>query len=287
MFKLMGNKRLLIVMLLFIMIIALMGLTYGQREKLTWPEKLIKDSVSWVQGLIYKPARAVAGLFDEIQSLHTIYEENKVLKSTLSHYAMDTARLNDLKSQNVRLKEMLEFTERQKQSNNYKFRVAEVIAVSPDAYNSTKAINLGAKDGIKPNMAVMSVDGLVGRITTVSEFYSNIQVLEDINETENTSKAISATVLGKEDSSFGIIVSYDRVEGMLAMTKILKTDKIAVGDTVITSGLGQIFPRGIAVGKVVSIKEDEFGITQKAMVKPLASFGHLREVFVVEVPEPK
>ncbi len=179
---------------------------------MTWPEKLVKDTVSWMQGMIYKPARSIAGFFEEMYSLRTIYEENRVLKSTLSHYAMDTARLNDLKSQNVRLKDMLGFTDRQKQSNNYKFRVAEVIASSPDAYNSTKAINLGEKDGIKPNMAVMSVDGLVGRVTNVYPFYSNVQLLDDINDSENTTKAISATVQGKEDQSFGVIVNFSKEE---------------------------------------------------------------------------
>ncbi len=66
------------------------------------------------------------------------------------------------------------------------------------------------------------------------------------------------------------------------MTKI---QGVQVNDVVITSGLGQVFPRGIVIGKVVAIKEDDFAITPKAMIKPMASFQHLREVFVVEVPE--
>lgn len=283
--KLLGNKRLLILMLGLICFIALMGLTLGKRERLTWPEKFITDTVSWTQGLFYKPAGYVAGFFEDMGQLRTIFEENKVLKQTLTKYARDTTRLNDLEQQNKRLQEALGFTERQKQSNNYTFRIAEVVAVNPDLLNNTVRINLGEKDGVKPNMAVMSVEGLVGRVVQVSSFYSNVQLLKGIDDTANESKAIAVTVKGRENESFGIIESYDREKQTLLMTKIDPNDKLAVGDVVITSGLGQIFPRGIEVGKVISREPGTFGISHVAVIQPFAAFDHLREVFVVMVPE--
>jgi len=283
--RLLGNKRLLILLLGLICFIALMGLTLGQRARLSWPEKFVKDTISWTQGLFYKPAGYIAGFFEDMSRLRTIYEENKVLKMTLSQYAKDTMKLNDLELQNKRLKEALGFTERQKQANNYKFRIAEVVASSPDYHNKTITINLGEKDGIRPNLAVMSVDGLVGRIVQVSAFYSNVQLLTGIDDTANDSKAISVTVKGKENESFGVIESFDAESGMLAVTKIEQKEQFEVGDVVITSGLGEVFPTGIEIGKVVSKDEGKFGITYKAMVQPFASFAHLREVFVVEVPE--
>ncbi|MFH5182234.1 rod shape-determining protein MreC [Paenibacillus sp. TAB 01] len=283
--KLLGNKRLRILMLGLICFIALMGLTLGKRERLTWPEKFITDTVSWTQGLFYKPAGYVAGFFEDMGQLRTIFEENKVLKQTLTKYARDTTRLNDLEQQNKRLQEALGFTERQKQSNNYTFRIAEVVAVNPDLLNNTVRINLGEKDGVKPNMAVMSVEGLVGRVVQVSSFYSNVQLLKGIDDTANESKAIAVTVKGRENESFGIIESYDREKQTLLMTKIDPNDKLAVGDVVITSGLGQIFPRGIEVGKVISREPGTFGISHVAVIQPFAAFDHLREVFVVMVPE--
>lgn len=285
MFKWFGNKRLIILMFGFILFIALMGLTLGNREKMTWPEKFLKDSVSWIQGMVYKPARVIAGFFEDMHRLTVLYEENRALKVTLTRYAKDTARLNDLESQNKRLKDELGFTERQQQSNQYKYRIAEVYASSPDPYNNTVTINLGEKDGIKENMAVISIEGLIGRINRVSPFYSNVQLLTDIDDRANNSKAIAATVKNKDNESFGIIESYDREKGLLVMNKIPKTDQMVVGDVVITSGLGQLFPRGIEIGTIVEKTEGEFGITHTAYVKPFASFNHLREVFVVEVPE--
>jgi rod shape-determining protein MreC len=169
--------------------------------------------------------------------------------------------------------------------NNYKYRIAEVYAASPDPFDNTVVINLGEKDGIKENMAVMSVDGLIGRVSRVFPFHSNVQLLTDLDDRSNSSKAIAVTIKGKENESFGIIESYDREKGLLVMNKIPRTDEMTVGDVVVTSGLGQLFPRGIEIGEVVSRDEGEFGITHTALVKPFASFTHLREVFVVEVPE--
>ncbi|MDQ0878017.1 rod shape-determining protein MreC [Paenibacillus sp. V4I3] len=286
MFKFMGNKRLIFLMFGLVCFFILMGLTLGNRAPMTWPEKFVKDSVSWTQGLFYKPAAQVAGFFEDIRQLRVIYEENKTLKLTLTQYARDTQRLNELESQNKRLMEALGFTERQRQANVYTYRIAEVVTIDPDPYNSTVTINLGDKDGIKENMAVMTVDGLVGRVSKVFGFHSNVQLLTEMNDTDNNSKAIAVTVKGSANPPFGVIESYSKT-GEFVMNKVENADDMKVGDTIITSGMGQVFPKGIEVGTISSIGPGEFGITYKVMVKPKASFNHIREVFVVEVPEVK
>jgi rod shape-determining protein MreC len=284
-FKFMGNKRLIFLLSGLVCFFILMGLTLGNRAQMTMPEKFIKDTVSWTQGLFYRPAASIAGFFEDIRQLRVIYAENKTLKLTLTQYARDTQKLNELEAQNKVLKDALGFTERQKQANNYKYRIAEVVTVNADPFNNTLSINLGQKDGIKKDMAVMTIDGLVGRINEVSEFYSNVQLLTEINDTDSNSKAIAVTVKGRESQSFGMIESFDVKTGNLVMNKVDQADPMQVGDTVITSGLGLVFPNGIEIGKIVSIGPGEFGITHKVLVEPKASFRHIREVYVVEVPE--
>jgi rod shape-determining protein MreC len=240
MFKLMGNKRLFMLLVAIMVFIAVMGFSLGGRGAVSWPEKFVADTVALGQGLVYKPVRSVAGFFEDIRMLKIIYEENRALRLTLAQYARDTARLNDLEAQNERLKEALEFTERQKNADNYKYHIAEVIGVSPDPYNSTVKINLGERDGMKIDMAVVTVDGLIGRIVQVTPFTSNVQLITDLNGVEGGTKAISATVKGSESESFGMIESYDKEQGLLVMTKIDPDDKqLDKGDTVITSGLGE------------------------------------------------
>ncbi|MCP3773990.1 rod shape-determining protein MreC [Paenibacillus sp. MZ04-78.2] len=281
--KLLGNKRLLILMLGLICFIALMGLTFGQPGYKTWPEKFVKDTLAWTQGLIYKPVGFVAGIFEDVNRLRTLHEENTVLRETLSRYARDTTRLNDLELQNERLQAALGFTERQKSMNKYNFRIAEVVTFQQS--NKTITINLGEKDGIRPNMAVQSVEGLVGRVVAVSNFYSDVQLLTGIDDkATSNSKAISVSIKGRENESFGIIERYDPDKQKLIMTKIDPQDKLKPGDTVITAGKGLVFPNGIEIGKVTERYEGD-SVTHVAEIEPFASFNHLREVFVIEMPE--
>jgi rod shape-determining protein MreC len=293
-FRLLGNKKLLTLLLALMVFIALMGLTLSRRSEMTWPERVIKDTVAWTQGWLYKPARYAAGFFRDVEDLKNTYKENKQLKKTLTHYAQDTMRLNMLEAQNKHLQEILGFTERQKNADNYQYMVAEVVSVSPDPYSNTVNINLGSLDGIKENMAVMSVEGLIGRVSRVSNFTSSVQLLVDMNAESGGSaerqleKGISATVLGKEDLVFGTIDYYSNEEQGLVMTRIDQRSemKLEPGDVVVTSGLGQIFPKGLVIGVVSEKRVGDFGINYLATVKPKATdFRHLREVLVVKVPE--
>jgi rod shape-determining protein MreC len=284
MFKFMGNKRLFLLLAAIMFFIALMGFSLNVRGGATWPEKFAADTSALAQGLIYKPVRSVAGFFEDVRRLKTVYEENQALRLTLSQYARDTARLNDLEAQNARLKEALNFTERQRAANQYTYRIAEVISESPDRYNRVIRINLGERDGVKLDMAVMTVEGLIGRIVRVTPFTSNVQLITDLNGEDGGVKGIAATVQGKESESFGMIEDYNPEDGTLLMTKIEQSDPLKEDDVIVTSGLGELFPEGIIIGTVMSKRVGDFGLTYTATVEPAAKFNHLREVFVVEVP---
>lgn len=287
MFKLLGNKKLLVLLAALIFFIAIMGLTLGQRDRIvgntTWPEKFVKDTVSWVQGLMYKPAAAVAGLFEDIRNMRVVYEENRVLRGMLAEYARDRARLNALDHENKRLMQALSFTEAQRQRNDYVYHIAHVVAENPDPFNRTLRINLGETDGIALNWAVVTPDGLIGRIVAVEPFFSTVQLITSTDDDVYGSKAIAATALGKE-SAYGIIESYDFTEQVLLMTKISQDDPLTVGDIVVSSGKGQVFPKGVVIGEVISREVGESGITETAKIRPGADFTNLWEVFVIEVP---
>lgn len=288
-FKVLGNKRLFILLFALILFIAVMGLTMSYREEMTWPEKFVTDSLSWVQGLLSKPLAAVAGFIEDVSNLRTVYEENRALKQTLAYYARDVARLNALELENERLQEALNFTERQKRIDDYTYRIAHVISFSTDPLNSTIRIDLGSENGIRENMAVVSTKGLVGRVVRVSPFHATVELITNLDPGGGETHAISATVLGKEDASFGIIETYDREKNVLHLSKIEIEDPLAVGDIVVTSGFGGIYPPGLVIGTVISRETEKFGtITHTAEIEPAADFSplKLREVFVVEVPEP-
>jgi rod shape-determining protein MreC len=278
------NKRLFVLMLGLILFIAVIGFSIADRKNLSWPENFIKDTVGFVQQWFYKPAGYMAGLFEDIRTLRTLREENEQLRQLAAAYARDKAEYNFVRNENERLKKELGFTERQQSLYKYKYMIAQVVAVSPDPYNRTIRINLGSKDGVRTNMAVTSVEGLVGIVSKVSPFHAEVMPLTELDDSSLTSKSIAATIRGREDKSFGIVSSYDDETGMLHMNKIPENDEMTVGDTVITSGFGNVYPRGLTIGTVETVQVGDMGLTKVASVRPAVDFDHLSEVFVVEVP---
>lgn len=261
-----------------------MGVTLGQRQSLSWPEKFVRDTTGFVQSIFYKPAAFIAGLFQDIGNMKTIYEENEQLKIAVAQYETDKVRFSGLQETNKRLEGALNFTETQKNKYNYQNRIAQVVSVSGDAMDKTLVIDIGAKDGIKPGMAVRSIDGLVGTISHVSNFSATVKLLTSLDAKDPTSNGIAVTVVGKENS-FGILENYNPTNGTFEMTKIGEQDPIRVGDQIMTSGTGDKFPKYMLVGTVKDIQVSQFGQTKTAIIKPAANFVDWKELFVVFTPE--
>jgi len=281
----MRNKRVFMLMIGFLVCIILIGLTIGGRGTLTLPEKVIRDSVGFTQQLIYRPVGAIAGFFKDIKQLNTVYEENERLRLLAAAYARDKAEYNFIKSENERLKIDLNFTSHQMQMNDYKYLIAQVISVSNDANNRTININLGSKHGVEKDMAVITVDGLVGLVKSVSPYTASVTPFTELKSTNVSYNAISATIEGRDSVSFGILTEYNPEIERIMMTKIGENDPMAVGDTVITSGSGNVYPRGLKVGTVESLKVGDFGLTYVATINPFAKLNQLTEVFVVQIPK--
>jgi len=275
-----------VLMIGFIVFVAVMGFTIGDRKKLTWPENFVLDSSSFVQEWLYRPAGYIAGLFEDLANLRDVYRENEILRVNAANYARDTVKFNKIKEENESLKEDLGFTERQKGLYDYKYIIAQVVSASNDPYDKTIRIDLGSKDGIKVNMVVITTKGLVGLISRVDPFYSSVMPITDLdaNSLDASTKQIPATAENKKNS-FGMIESYRKDSGKLIMSKIPENDPIAKGDKVITSGLANVFPRGLIIGTVDSVQVGVLGLTNTATITPAADFNHLTEVFVVKIPD--
>lgn len=285
-FKLLGNKRLFFLLMGLILFIAVMGFTLGPRSGLSWPEKFTKDTVGFVQYIVYKPASYIAGFFEDIGHLRELEQENEELKIALAHYTRDKAKYNTIEQMNTRLQEKLNFTEEQKERNkNYEYRIANVVSINNDPDNHTLVIDLGGRNGIKKGMAVTSDKGLVGTISEVSNFTATVKLVTTLDSKDPNSNAIAATVQGNENKSFGMVESYDQEKGMFLMTKIKSDDPLKAGDTIISSGLGGDFPRFMVIGTVVSRQKGDFGLTDTAYIKPATEFSDWNELFVVVTPE--
>lgn len=284
-FKLLGNKKLFILLVGLILFIALMGFTLTNRTSLSWPEKFVRDTVGFVQGVFYKPASYMAGLFEDIGNLNNLYEENQQLKLTAAQYLLQQASYNKLVQLNKSYKEDLKFTQQQLAQNQFDLHIANVTSVDTDADTGTIVIDLGQNDGVRKDMPVISIKGMVGIISETSPFHSTVKLLTTLDPLDSNSKAIAATVVGKENESFGMIESYDKATGMLTMTQIKENDPLKKGDEIVSSGSGGLFPSGMIIGKVVSRQVGDFGLTNTATIQPAADFKDWKEVFVVYTKE--
>ncbi|MFA9555941.1 rod shape-determining protein MreC [Evansella sp. AB-rgal1] len=269
-----SNKRLIILLVCIIILVALIGYSMSERRSLSWPEQFITDSVGWVQSGFSRPAHFVAGFFENLDEIKNLYEENRILKSHLDEYAALQVEVNELRRHNEELMASLDVRE---SLNQYNVRTALVIHRSPDRWNEFIGINKGEQHGIEVNMAVMTSKGLVGKISQTSQFTSTVQLLSDHDRTNR----ISAFADG-EQSIYGFIEGIDDATGTLKFTRLDIDAEIEEGMLVWTSGLGGIFPSELLIGEIVTYETDEFGLSQTAYVQPTADFQQLDYVLVIE-----
>ena len=257
-----------------ILLVALIGISLKERKSLTWPEQFVKDTVGVVERVFQKPANYVAGFFENVEDVKRTYEENKTLKEKLDKYAELSVKVKDLEKDNAKLRETID---KKDSLRDYKPIQATVIARNPDKWYDLIGIDRGAQQGIEKDMAVMTSKGLVGRVKSVSQFTSTVELLSSLNRTNR----ISAVVEGQE-RIFGLIEGYDKEKQMLVFTKIPSDVKVEKDQTVVTSGLSDIFPKGLIIGKIVDVAPDEYGLTQTAYVKPAADLNDVDHVMVTK-----
>ncbi|MEK5398909.1 rod shape-determining protein MreC [Paenibacillus sp. VTT E-133280] len=285
-FKLLSNKRLFILLITLVLFIVVMGFSLASRSSLSWPENFLRDTTGFVQKMFYKPAGYVAGLFEDIGNLKDLSKENEQLKILAAQYARDKAQYNFIQVENEQLKEQLKFTKAQEELYKYQYHIAQVVSQTTEPSNSTIVIDLGAKDGVRPNMSVISVDGLVGVISQVSNFTSTVKLMTMMDTNDpNSQPPIAATAITKEGKTFGMIESYDPKTNKLLMNKIPPGDPIAPKDVIVSSGIGGLYPRGLTIGTVESVEVGEFGLTSTAVIKPSAEFQDWKQLIVVFTEE--
>ncbi len=269
------NKRLIILLVSMIILVALIGFSIRDRKQLTWPEQFMKDTTGFVQNLVSRPANYVAGFFENLNDLQNTYNENKELKKRVDKIASLEAEVQLLEKENKKLNDVLG---KKETLRDYDPTQATVIARNPDRWNEQVIINKGSVNGIEKKMAVVTASGLVGKVNSVNKFTSTVQLLS-ANDPKNR---ISAVILGGEQEVHGLIMGYDEKKKLLLLKQIPADAKVAKKQNVVTSGLGGIFPEGLPIGKVVKVVPDEYGLTQTAYIKPGADFYDIENVMVIK-----
>ncbi len=209
--------------------------------------------------------------------------ENQRMSTEVARLLGEVRELKSLERENEQLRSVLGFASRELRD----LIPAEVIARSRDGWWQTLRINKGSEHGVAPDQAVISVDGLVGRVSSVSRRTADVLLLSD------PTCRVSAQIL--RTGAFGIVSGRGpQWDGavLCRMEFINKNIAVRPGDEVVTSGLGGVFPRGLLIGYVDRVTMDRSGLYQNADIISKADIGTLQYVFAVrdvppETPAPR
>ena len=154
-------------------------------------------------------------------------------------------------------------------------KLANVVMRDPANWWRTIQIDVGSRDGIRTNMPVLTADGLVGRVSSVSFVSSQVVLIGDPN------CRVSALV-DNATRDMGVLTASGPLDSSLAQLSYLASSaNLKPGQNVFTSGLGGVFPKGIPIGKIVDSQSIEYGLASEANVKLNANLGALEQVYVL------
>jgi rod shape-determining protein MreC len=237
-------------------------------------DKVAVSGLAWVQSGGFFGLTFFDDLWQDYVALRDLKEENDILREEVARLREERARLVAVLQENARLRAMLEFNEKRP---DLKLRGAKVIAtdVTPLFRVTRVALETSNLDfEVKPQMAVVSRDGVVGQVIEVYDGYADVMLVSDPR------------------SRIDVITQRNRTRGMVngkghkgdyeaALAYLRANDEVQAGDVVVTSGKGKIFPQEVLVGTIKAVDDRAFGLHQEATVEPSVDFGRLEEVYVV------
>lgn len=251
----------------------LVGFSLRERETTT-VESFVGDTTAIGQRIMSYPAMFVTGNFGNLINMWDANEENKKLKEKIKGFAQVEADNYRLEKENQELRQALKTDS----ISEYDPVISTIIARNQDQWMNTFIVNKGESSGIRENMAVLTTEGLVGRIKKVNSYSSQVEL---ITSSIKSSK-ISVTLQQEGQDIFGMIDHFDESKNLLVLSDINNNVKVKLGTKVVTSGLGGQFPKGILIGEVKKVENDEFGLSQIAYVETQADINELTQVYVAK-----
>lgn len=275
--KRVGKKKIeknviLIVLLVLALLLSFTVYSIKTDRKLTFVEKAIKDSVLVIGSYAYKPIEYIKEKIDIYNFNEKKYNEYKDITSTLETNKRNEAYINELEKENSELKSILNLNNT---LSEYSGLYATVIARNVNYWFNDITIDKGSTSGIEVDMAVIIDGGLIGKISSVSNFTSTVTLLT----TEDLRNKISVKI---NDNIYGLLSGYDAESNTYIVEGISDNSEIEINDIVTTTGLSETFPSGILIGYVESITTDSFDLARIVKVRPSVSYNDISYVKVLD-----
>lgn len=264
-----GRQKWKLIVNIFVLFVALTGVARKDLDvtKVSLFESFLIDTFGPIQEVVTDVHRSIRDFFDHYITNVDASKENIKLRQEISQLNMRIFESEETFRENERLKNLLAFGDQLTE----KKVLAQV--VSWDATSNLKVIriNKGSRDGVKLQSVVVTAEGLVGYVNRLTKHYADILTIVDANN--------------RVDGIISRIRSHGIVEGdstdRCIMKFVTRTEPVELNDTVVTSGLGFIYPKGIKVGNVSKIERASYGITQYIEILPSVDFNRIEEVVVL------
>ena len=228
------------------------------------PNPIRESIVSTAVSTLYFPAQRIVSAVGHYK---TVALENEQLKEENARLRQETYHSREGLQELARIHTLVRFDDKW----DYPIVTARVVGHNPGRFLTTMVINRGTEHGVKENMPVFSMNGLVGKISKATMSHSRVQLLVDPN--------LKLSVMDRRTRVVGFLESMD---GRRLMAMVPTHAGIHAGDTLVTSGLGGIFPKGIPVGTVKEVRKSDLDVMRLMDVEPFQEFSILEEVFVME-----
>jgi len=201
-----------------------------------------------------------------------LWKENEILRRQVLGLSQENARLKEAVKENARLRRLLGFKEQEQRS----VIAAEVVGRGAPLLPNRLLLNMGFYNGVRENSAVVTADGLVGKVIRVGPNSAVVGILMDRN------MGVAAMLA---DSRLDGIIHWEG-GAYLYLDHVPITADVKKGERVITSGLGGIYPKGLMIGVVRDARNASDGLFKRIKVAPSVDFNRLEEVFVLEPFQP-
>ena len=251
---------------LFGFVLFLLSSNSTQRSAWNPAEQWIIEVTAPIQKVIKQSDASTEDFWLNYFDLVDVRNVNRQLRSALDVLEMENNRYRELLATQGRLQELLQF----KETMNRPVLAARVTGRDPAGWFQSIIIDKGTGVGLRLNMAVVNACGVVGRVVSLSKNYAKVLLIIDQNS------AVDCLVQRSRDRG---IVKGLSIE-ICKFDYVARTSDVVVGDMVVTSGLGGIFPKGLPVGRILTVEEVSGELFKKIEIKPAVDFSKLEEVLV-------
>ncbi len=268
-----NTKRIILLGMLVIFMLTLMNYTKFDRAGVSPMESSLRDLFAPVQGLAMNLGHRLRELVSFPFTLARAADENQLMKKKISELEGRLREYEELRSENERLKKLLDFKTGVAPVMGYDLTAAAVIARDPGNWFGLITLNKGSREGLQPNMVVLNSQGLVGRITSVTPQTAEVLLITDPRS--------GVAALIQESRAPGLVEGVASSPGRMKMVRIPIGTDFSGGQVVVTSGFGSLYPKGIPIGRILDGDREPSGLFSSAVIIPFVDFNRLEEVMVI------